>query len=138
MASRKTSPRKTAVFRLEGAEENGTKAVRVLCNVCASSVADCFTIKTRRGIYTSCERCGWAPKIRLTETQIRALRAFAGARGHAYGEFAHLSRPTAQRLSDLGLVKLGRECVGWGKRSVPWGWVTDAGRAFLARLDATR
>ena len=75
----------------------------------------------------------------LSATQIKALRDFAQAGGHGYGEYAYLSRPTAKSLERRGLVRLFPRWAGPRSGKVlSWGEATEEGKAFLAKLDAER
>lgn len=72
-----------------------------------------------------------ASKPRLLSAAMwRALEDFADAGGHGYGEYAHLSKRTAQALQRRGLVELGHRDLGGG-RYMAWGHATVAGRERL-------
>jgi hypothetical protein len=63
----------------------------------------------------------------MTKAQQEALRKFAQAGGHGYGEFSYLSKPTARALTRMGLVRLGWRRATYGRGNIPWGVATQAG-----------
>ena len=75
--------------------------------------------------------------MKLSETQIDALYAFAQAGGHGFGEYAYLSKATAHSLARKGLVKLGSRpgSVHSGRR-IQWGIVTPEGLQALREVSS--
>jgi hypothetical protein len=76
--------------------------------------------------------------VRLSAVQVTALKAFAGPLGNGYSRGSR----TVESLAEHGFVKLtirvvrptvvrrGRQHL----KLVPWGFATEAGKEFLAKL----
>jgi hypothetical protein len=71
---------------------------------------------------------------KLSEAQQEALRKFAQPGGHGYGEFAHLSAPTANALAKQGFIELGTSKAGITYERMQKGILTEAGLEALNQL----